>query len=79
VIRVYDAAGNVIETHEHWASSRSREGAKQEAATRFNVTANCEMLLFLFSKALLIADDDLRHSFTQLKRLTGVRLCTHPN
>jgi hypothetical protein len=31
VIRVYDDAGNVIETHEHKASSESRESACQLA------------------------------------------------
>jgi hypothetical protein len=30
VIRVYDEAGNVIDTHEHGASSRSREGRNKK-------------------------------------------------
>jgi len=35
VIRVYDEAGNVIETHEQsGANSKSGERAKQKAATR---------------------------------------------
>jgi hypothetical protein len=38
VIRVYDEAGNVIEAVSFCAR-------KQKAATRQNVTADCEMLL----------------------------------
>jgi len=34
VIRVYDAPGNVIETHEHAGDFKERERAKQKAATR---------------------------------------------
>jgi len=34
VIRVYDAAGNVIETHGTLAISKGRERAKQKAATQ---------------------------------------------
>jgi hypothetical protein len=35
VIRVYDDAGNVIETHEHVSEFKeNRERAKQKAATR---------------------------------------------
>jgi hypothetical protein len=33
VIRVYDETGNVIETHEHAAISKSGDRAKQKAAT----------------------------------------------
>ena len=34
VIRVYDEAGNVIETHTHAGDLNSRKQAKQRAATR---------------------------------------------
>ena len=37
MIRLYDAAGNVIETHEHagdFKEWRTRYGVKQKAATR---------------------------------------------
>jgi hypothetical protein len=45
-IRVYDEAGNVIETHEHKGVSKSGEFCLREtkAATRLSVTADREML-----------------------------------
>ena len=53
VIRVYDHAGNVIEMHEHkgdfkewWPHCTFEFRAKQKAATRIRMTADCEMLLF---------------------------------
>jgi hypothetical protein len=34
MIRVYDAVGNVIETHEHKGDFKERKRGKQKAATR---------------------------------------------
>jgi hypothetical protein len=40
VIRVYDEAANVIETHEHTGDFNSkRHGVKQRAATQLSLTA----------------------------------------
>jgi hypothetical protein len=48
VIRVYDDAGNVIETHEHkgeFKETVSGTHVKQKAATPRSVMADCEMPL----------------------------------
>jgi hypothetical protein len=42
VIRVYNEAGNVIETHEHEGEFKEPCGAKQKAVTRWNVMAHCQ-------------------------------------
>jgi hypothetical protein len=45
-IRVFDAASNLIETHEHEGEFKEPEAshAKQKAATQRSVTADCDQV-----------------------------------
>jgi len=46
VIRVYNAAGNMIETHEHKGDSKSTERSETKKPPQDEiVTADCEILL----------------------------------
>ena len=64
VIRVYDAAGNVIETHQHKGDFKEWEcRAKQKAAVRRSTTAHC----FGGLVALVIIQNGLRCRFAQFK------------
>jgi hypothetical protein len=46
VIRLYDDAGNVIETHEHTGDFKEPQAShvKQKAATQRSVTADCDQV-----------------------------------
>jgi hypothetical protein len=69
VIRVYDAVGNVIETHEHKGDFKEwwRYRVKQKAAMQWSTTAHC----FGWLTGLAIIQDGLRCRFVQFK------LCVH--
>jgi hypothetical protein len=51
VIRVYDGAGNVIETHEHKGDFKEWQGSQRETKSRHagGVTANCTIVLVVSS------------------------------
>jgi hypothetical protein len=55
VIRVYNEAGAVIETHQHAGDFKeSQRCVKQKAATRRSVTADCEILLLYWGACKMI-------------------------